>query len=74
MNSNNFYGTAFHYYQYGTYSYLSRYIAIPKEYLNRNNGYIDLNVKMYGTYTNEDEEKLISSDTTRINLNDAHLL
>ena len=73
LNSNNFYGTAFHYYQYGTYSYLSRYIAIPKEYLNRNNGYIDLNVKMYGTYTNEDEEKLISSDTTRINLNDAHL-
>ncbi len=73
LNSNNFYGTAFHYYQYGTYSYLSRYIAIPKEYLDRNNGYIDLNVKMYGTYTNEDEEKLISSDTTRINLNDAHL-
>ena len=73
LNSNNFYGTAFHYYRYGTYSYLSRYIAIPKEYLDRNNGYIDLNVKMYGTYTNEDEEKLISSDTTRINLNDAHL-
>ena len=71
LNSNNFFGTAFHYYQYGTYSYLNRYIAIPKEYLDKNNGYIDLNVKMYGTYTNEDTEKLISSDTTRINLNDA---
>ncbi len=73
LNSDNFFGTAFHYYQYGTYSYLNRYIAIPKEYLDKNNGYIDLNVKMYGTYTNEDTEKLISSDTTRINLNDAHL-
>ncbi len=47
----------------------NRIMAIPKSYLDENNGVIDLICYLYGTYTNEATEKLLSSSVKQINLN-----
>lgn len=49
-------------------------IAIPRSYLNINNGVIELQADWYGTYLGETEEVFIASDTLSFNLNDFDII
>lgn len=49
-------------------------VAVPRSYLNVNNGVIELKADWYGTYTGDDDEVLIASDTTSFNLNDYDII
>lgn len=57
------------------YQFLDAFpIAIPRSYLNVNNGIIELKADWYGTYLGETEEVFIASDTISFNLNNYDII